>query len=107
MESLRPRILSGILDENIKKTVAEDLVIHRNDKIHDTAIPTPTGHDYQVTCPNFKAISKDRDYVIRCLIQPDSELRHGSTSWLPDLQPTRRKHEKQDLIGYISQQGRC
>lgn len=87
MEPLGPRRLSAIPDEDIKKTVAEDVVIHCDDETYDIVIATPVGYDYRVTCPDFKTISKDRDYVIRCLIQADNELRHGSNHWFPDPQP--------------------
>ncbi|KFY20923.1 hypothetical protein V491_03315 [Pseudogymnoascus sp. VKM F-3775] len=105
MEPLGPRRLSAIPDEDIKKTVVEDVVIHCNDETYDIVIATPAGYDYRVTCPNFKTISKDRDYVIRW---PFKLIASYATDLLTGFQtrsrfksPARRKHEDHDddLLG--------
>ena len=78
--SMPPRIIIGAPHQDLKTAILDDLLSHSEESTYDIIfVPhketTEAQYDYCVTCTDFENISKDRDYLARCLIQATVEHR--------------------------------
>ena len=72
-----PREVLGTPHCRILDIIVEDILNHRSDSTYDIVyIPYhETKYIYRFTCPEFTSISKDRDYLRRCILQARFECR--------------------------------
>lgn len=77
INSGNPREIWGTPHHRISDTVVEDILNHNSDSTYDIVyIPYhETKYIYRFTCPEFTSISKDRDYIKRCILQARFERR--------------------------------
>lgn len=77
INSGNPREVLGTPHCRIFDTIIEDILNHRSDSTYDIVyIPYhETKYIYRFTCPEFTSISKDQDYLRRCILQARFERR--------------------------------
>ena len=71
INSGNPREILGAPHRHISHIIVEDILNHSSDSTYDVVyIPQhKMKYIYQFTCPEFASISKDQDYLGRCILQ--------------------------------------
>lgn len=92
---------SGILE-----TIREDILSHSVCYIYEVLFIAGPGskYDYQVTFGNVAAVSKDPEYINRCIIQALLESRNPRQEWFPDPQPFKVTRIPKESEEELSQQ---